>query len=201
MTLERYTSLYQLMGHVWDQLCHGAEQPGHPYYLPTFGTLSVDGPNLRTVVLRQVDVAARTLLFHSDRRAEKIHEIERDARVMWHFWHPGQREQLRMRGRATLHFEDAVATQLWQNSAPQSLKLYFKSQPPGTKIMHPQSGLSERAQSSQLSHDDVEAGRQNFAAVQTEIDEIEVLHLRNDGNYRASFKWKNDQVDSAWIIP
>jgi pyridoxamine 5'-phosphate oxidase len=201
MALERYSSLYQLIDHVWDQIGHGVEQPGHPYHSPTLGTTGAEGPNLRTVILRQIDISTRALLFHSDRRAEKIRELERDARVMWHFWYPEQREQLRLRGHATLHFTDAIADQLWQDSSPQSLKLYVKSQPPGTKTAQPQSGLPEQIQLGQVTHSDLEAGRQHFSVVRTEINEIEVLHLREDGNYRAYFQWDNNQATSSWIIP
>lgn len=201
MLLERYTNLASLIDHVWHQICDGVDHPGHPYHSPTFGSTGPEGPNLRTVILRQADAAQRTLLFHSDCRAPKIKEIEQDARVFWHFWHPEQREQLRLRGVATLHVEDEIATQLWQSSSPQSLTLYTKSQAPGTPVITPQSGLPPHIQSGPVSQEDVSAGRRYFVAVQTVIHEVDVLHLRKDGNYRASFKWNNEEMMSTWIIP
>ncbi|PZD73924.1 hypothetical protein C1752_01795 [Acaryochloris thomasi RCC1774] len=201
MALKRHNGLDSLLTHVWDQICHGANHPGHPYHSPTFGSIGAGGPNLRTVVLRAVDVSARALLFHSDRRAPKIQEVDQDARVTWHFWHPEQREQLRLRGTATLHFEDAIANQLWQSSSPQSLKLYTKSQAPGTQVTAPQSGLPQHIEADTFSPEDLSVGRQYFAAIRTIIHAVDVLHLREEGNYRAFFEWENENVTSSWILP
>lgn len=199
--MQRFTDLEQLLAHIWQQIKQGAEDPSHPYHAPTLGTVGEAGASLRTVILREVDIGARSLLLHSDRRARKISEIQTNPQITWHCWNPARNEQLRLKGNATLHFEDELAERIWQNSSPGSLKLYVKSMPPGTAVNSPQSGLPTPIQSGKLTKDDVAAGRQFFAVVFTRIDEIDFLQLHHEGNYRARFQWHEDQVSSCWMIP
>lgn len=200
--MKRYSNLDELLNHIWNVVEIGAQDPAHPYHTPTFGTVSSNGPSLRTVILRKVDTQERSLIFHSDSRAQKIKEIQNNSRVTWHFWSPESNEQLRLMGEASLHFDDELANEVWQSNHPKSLKIYVKPIAPGTEVDEPQSGLPEKVESAKLSnHDEVEAGRKYFAVVRTRIDEIDFLHLHKDGNYRAHFKWDHKGKTSSWIIP
>lgn len=199
--MERYEQLDRLLNHIWDQIKQGAADPAHPYHTPAFGSIGLSGPSLRTVILRNVDIQERSLSFHSDRRAEKIREIQRDPKITWLFWDPTPKEQLRLKGHATLHFEDERANQMWQDSHPKSLKLYVKPISPGTKVQEPQSGLSKHIQFDTLTDGDVEEGRQHFAVVHTTIDAIDFLHLHPEGNYRARFNWVEEEYRGIWVIP
>ena len=202
MVVKRYSNLDELLNHIWEQVEQGAQAPAHPYHTPTFGTVGTNGPNLRTVVLRQVDTQERSLIFHSDSRAQKIKEIQNNSRVTWHFWTPDSNEQLRLMGKAFIHFDDELANEVWQSSHPKSLKIYVKLIAPDTEVDEPQSGLPKEVESAKLSnHDEVEAGRKYFAVVRTRIDEIYFLHLHEEGHYRAHFKWAENGVSSSWIIP
>ncbi|MBW4647932.1 MAG: pyridoxamine 5'-phosphate oxidase family protein [Kastovskya adunca ATA6-11-RM4] len=200
--MERFSQLNQLLAHIWSEVEQGGREPGHPYNTPTFGTVSSRGASLRTVVLRRVDAKARSLLFHSDCRAQKIKEIQHQNRVTWHFWDSNSKQQLRLMGEADLHFDDELANEVWQSSHPKSLKIYVKPTAPNTKVDQPRSGLSEQVESVRLSElAQVASGRENFAVVRTLIDEIDFLHLHPEGNYRASFVWTPQGVESSWMIP
>lgn len=200
--MERFTDLSLLLHTIWQDIQQGVEHASHPYHTPAFGSVGADGPSLRTVILRSVEVETRSLLLHSDRRAQKIQEVQANPRVSWLFWHPEHNQQLRLSGTATVHFDDAIADQLWHNSHPRSLKLYVKPRPPGTLVDTPQSGLPDPIQTEDLSDlAQVASGRSNFAVIRTQIDAIDFLHLRRDGNYRARFTWQGDQLSSNWLIP
>lgn len=200
--MKRYSDLQELLAHIWHQIQQGAADPGHPFHTPTFGTAN-GAPNLRTVILRHVDVETRSLFFHSDRRARKIEEIKANPQIMWHFWSAATQEQLRLVGEATLHFEDKIADALWQNTRPKSLKIYVKPVAPNTKVPAPQSGIDPKiAEVEVSSHAEVAEGRQHFATIQTKISEISFLHLHPEGNYRALFQWTPEgKLASAWVIP
>lgn len=199
--MTRYTDLDRLLAHIWEEIEQGAEDPSHACHTPTFATEG-DRPNLRTVVLRQANSRDRTLLFHSDRRAHKIAEIQTNPKIAWHIWNRQTREQFRLFGEASLHFEDAIAEGLWENSQPKSLKIYVKPIPPNTAIDAPQSGLDPEIASSSLSNlEQVASGRKYFAAIQTTIDEINWLHLHPEGQYRARYQWRGDRFEGNWIIP
>ena len=200
--MERYCNLDELLNHIWEVVEQGAQDPAHPYHRPTFGTVGTNGPNLRTVILRQVDTQERSLIFHSDSRAQKIKEIQHNSRVTWHFWSSDSNEQLRLMGEASLHFDDHLANEVWQSSQPKSLQIYVKPIAPNTEVDEPQSGLPPEVESAKLSHHyEVEGGRMYFAVVRTRIDEIDFLHLGKDGHYRAHFKWSQKGETKSWIIP
>lgn len=200
--MKRYSDMDELLNHIWEEVEQRAQDPAHPYHTPTFGTVGTNGPSLRTVILRQVDTQERSLIFHSDSRAQKIKEIQNNSRVTWHFWSPDSNEQLRLMGEASLHFDDELANAVWQNSHPKSLKIYVKPIAPNTEVDEPQSGIAAEIESAKLSNrDEVEEGRKYFAVVRTRIDEISFLHLHKEGNYRAHFKWGKNGVSSSWIIP
>ena len=199
--MKRYEDLEQLLAHIWSMVQQGAEQPDHPYHAPAFATVGKDAPSVRTVILRAVDPQARTLVFHSDRRAQKIGEIKRHSRVTWLLWDASTKEQLRLRGEASIHLDDHLAAQIWYGSHPKSLKLYVKPTSPDTQIDKPRSGVTEVETAKLDDHKQVEAGRKNFAAICTRIDEVDFLHLHPEGNYRARFTWNSGGVTSAWIIP
>jgi pyridoxamine 5'-phosphate oxidase len=199
--MERHTDLTKLINHIWSEIEQGAIDPRHPYHAPTFGTVSNQRPSLRTVILRKVNRDERSLFFHSDRRAQKINEIQNNPRVMWHFWDSDNREQLRLTGSATLHFDDEISDQIWQNSRSKSLITYLKPLTPGTKTNQPESGIKSNFEGNEVSMGDVAAGRQYFAVVCTKIDEIDFLQLHNEGNYRAYYQWDAVQFTGNWIIP
>nr|WP_228035271.1 pyridoxamine 5'-phosphate oxidase family protein [Oculatella sp. LEGE 06141] len=190
-----------MLQHIWDQIHKGAADPAHPYHSPAFGTLGSNGPNVRTIILRRAELEARSLCFHSDRRAQKINEIQKHPRVALHFWNSDSREQLRITGNATVHFDDQIANQLWQHSRPKSLITYVKPTTPGTKVDQPESGIVGNFQSGNVSMSDVEVGRQHFAVVCTQVDEIDFLQLHNEGNCRAYFQWESGRYEGAWLIP
>ena len=197
----RHENLEQLLAHIWSTVYEGSQKPEHPYHTPAFGTVGAQEPSLRTVILRAVDPEARTLLFHSDRRAQKIADIQNHQRVSWLFWNAASKKQLRLKGEATLHFDDSLAQQVWNDSRPQSLKLYVKPIKPNTKVDFPDSGLEPSVRSLDLTnHEQIAAGREHFAVVSTQVNEIDFLHLHREGNYRARFVW-NPGLESAWIIP
>lgn len=200
--MQRHTDLEKLLYHIWEEIERGVRDAEHPYRAPVFATVGADTPRVRSVILRRADRKTRSLLFHTDRRSQKIGEIQYNSQVVWHFWSPQSGEQLRLRGEAFLHFDDALADEVWQASHPKSLKLYMKPTPPGTKVERPNSGLVDAVESVRLeSHEQVAQGRQYFTVVRTQINAIDFLHLHPEGNYRASFQWDGTEEHRSWIIP
>ncbi|MDZ7705649.1 MAG: pyridoxamine 5'-phosphate oxidase family protein [Trueperaceae bacterium] len=197
-TMKRYDDLTELLAHVWDYLEQGARRPKHAFHTPT---LVSTGPHARTVVLRETDRHARRLTCHSDRRAKKIRDIEQTPDIVWHGWDKKKLEQFRLSGHATLHSEGARADQQWQKTSPRSLAIYAKPIAPDTVVSEPQDGLADAVRKDDLTHDDVVAGRENFAVIDTEIRDITWLHLHPDGHYSARFVWDGEKFLGNWLIP
>jgi len=174
------------------RLAHGAADSRSPFHTPALATLGLDGaPSLRTVVLRAVDPAARTLRLHTDRRSAKAAEILRDGRAALHGYDPAAQVQLRLSGRATLHLDDTIADAAWAASRETSRMVYATGQAPGTPVPVPPAAPRN-----------ARSGRANFAAVLLRIEALDWLLLAPAGHCRARFAWGEDGTLSAgWIAP
>lgn len=201
--MDRIPDLDALLDHIWTYVSEAETDSHHPFRTPAFGTAGIEPPNVRTVILRHVESADRTLAFHSDRRSGKIGQIRANDRIAWHCWDPESSQQLILYGSATVHTSDGWADRLWDAASPEELQLYMRPKTPGTPVDEPSDGLDERVTSGDLTREDVAPGRKYFAAIRTVIDEISFLHLHPDGHYRARFRYDDGAGDweGDWVVP
>lgn len=200
--MQRLTELETVFDRVWNRVEAGAEDPGHSFRTPTIATASADGPEARTVVLREADRATRRLAFHTGRQSAKVRAIRDTPRVAWHWWDPAAREQVRLRGTATVHTDDAVADAMWDNQAPASLAVHVREVPSGTPLDAPRDALGEAVHAEPITRDDVAPGREHFAVVRTVVDFVDWLHLHPEGHYRAHFRCPpGEVVEGTWVAP
>lgn len=201
--MQRFTDLDTVLSRVWERLETAASQSGHPFQVLPFGTVEDGEPHLRTVVLRQASADERLLAFHSDRRSQKIDDLRVNDRIAWLAWDPETSEQVRLRGRATVHLDDAVADQMWDAESPRSLDVYVRETASGTPLEAPAEGLDGAVTTEPVTREDVAKGRPFFAVVRTVIDEIDWLHLHPEGHYRAQFHFDEDtqSFSGTWVVP
>jgi len=174
------------------RLARGVADRRSPFHTPSMASVGLDGaPALRTVVLRGVDVAARTLRVHTDRRSAKYAELARDPRAALHGYDPGAQIQLRLAGTVTLHAEDAVAEAAWTGSREASRLCYAIDPAPGTPVEAPPP--APRALDA--------AARGNFAALVLRFDTLEWLWLSAEGHRRARFDWAGSDLTARWLVP
>lgn len=197
------TDLDDLLEHIWERLENATRQPDHPFRTLAFGTAREDGPHLRTVVVRVAGLDERRLAFHTDRRSQKVDDIEANDRVAWLGWDPKEREQVRLSGTASVHVEDRVAREMWASQSPSSLGLYLKSMAPGSPIETPDDGHPASMRNESLTREDVEEGRRHFAVIRTRIDTIDWLRLHPDGHSRAKFRFEDSEqsFEGTWVVP
>lgn len=123
------TTLATIREDAWRMLALGSRDAGHGFHFPVLATTTIDGgPDARTVVLRGVDVATRELQLHTDARAGKLVQLQRDPRVCLVFHDAPSRTQLRLWGDAQAHNGDAAAAGAWQRLPDHSRALYDSEQ-------------------------------------------------------------------------
>lgn len=177
----------------WRLLAQGAADRRSAFHTPVIATLGPDGrARLRTVVLRAVDRATGTLRFHTDRRSEKVAEIDRDNRIALHGYDPGSKIQIRIDGRAAVHMDDDIAKAAWTSSQRMSRVCYGTAPAPGTSIA---SGGDFT-----LPQNDAEiaAGEDHFAVVVLTLSSLEWLFLDHAGHRRARFMADGS---GQWLSP
>ena len=176
---------------LWDRLTQGRDRADHPFRTATLATADALGrPDARTVVLRQLDPAARRLDFQTDRRAPKFSTLQRNAAVAWLFWDAKDQLQLRMHAAATLHTGDDVAEQQWNAIPPAGRTAYRVPLATGTTLDGPDAP----------SPGDTD-GRHNFAVVRCAVASIDWLKMLDGHWKRLYFEWPNGDLQSRWLMP
>lgn len=190
-----YDDLDGTSAEAWGLLTRGAVDRRSAFHTPAVVTNGVDGaPAVRTVVLRAVDITARTLRFHTDKRSSKFTELSRDPRIGLHVYDAHAKIQLRLAGRARLHPSgDPVAERAWEGSQRLSRLCYGQRTAPGADVEHPAEALAGT--------EDAEGGYVNFVAVVVTVDRLEWLYLASAGHRRARFDWTDTSWQGRWLAP
>jgi len=194
-------TLKHVLASTWAMLTRGAAHSSDPFHEPVLATGNADGCGLRTVILRRADETRRILICYADARSTKIAEIEHSGCAGWLFYHPRKKIQVRIHGAATVHTNDATAEAQWERVKGFSRLSFCTEQPPGTPLLRPSSGLSERLLKDLPKLISSNAGREHFAAIIGHVAYMDWLQLRPSGNLRARFQWDADLPDASWIVP
>ena len=198
---EKWDVLDSVLEKIWLMLKQGAVHSDDPFHWPVLGTKVKEGCSLRTVILRQVNVPDRILVCHTDARSAKVQEIMKFSQTSWLFYHPQKKVQLRILGNTTLHADDAYADRQWADTSITSRLNYCTSEPPGTPIDKPSSGLPGFLLNEIPTILKTEIGRKHFMAIAVQIFSIDWLILKVTGNRRARFEWDGDKLHATWLVP
>ncbi|MDJ0913144.1 MAG: pyridoxamine 5'-phosphate oxidase family protein [Desulfobacterales bacterium] len=198
---EKWDTLHGILENIWLMLEHGATHSDDPFHWPILGTALKAACSLRTVILRQVNKPDRILVCHTDARSAKVHEIKNNSQTSWLFYHPEKKVQLRVTGHTTLHTHDSFADRQWADTSSTSRLNYCASQPPGTPIDKPSSGLPDFLLKKIPTLLETEMGRKHFMAIVLHIYSIDWLILKLAGNRRARFDWDEDGLRATWLVP
>lgn len=186
----------------WVRILNGSLQYKNPLHNPVVANVNEHGVNMRTVVLRKVDIEKKQLCFHTDIRSGKCQELKRNNKVSWLFYRPSAMLQIRMSGNVTLHQDDLFADEAWANTRISGRKIYLGDEGPSTLSALPVSGLSPKFDKEDPTPEESEAGRKNFAIISTQIQWMEWLWLNSNGHRRATFQYTADgKVTANWLLP
>lgn len=181
----------ELFSHLWRRIADASTDRNSPFHLATFCTIDRDGsPAARQIIVRQVDVARRQIVFHTDRRSPKVEQIARESRVALLFWDANSRTQLRLSGTAAAESDTDGAKQLIASAHPGTLKVYRTIAAPSTPIAEPHA--FECAPEPILT---------NLAIVTVSVMELEWLWLDDAGHRRCRFDLRLSDVAHQWLVP
>jgi pyridoxamine 5'-phosphate oxidase len=188
------TDLGAILSQCWTLLGRGSADRRHGFHHPVVSSISAHNePRSRVVILRAVNVEARTLRFHTDIRSEKWGELAARPSVSLLFYDEGARVQLRVDGKAVLHHGDDVAEAAWASSQRMSRVCYGIAPGPGQVIE------DFNAFALPDTDDAIALGKQNFGAIVILIRRIEWLALKALRNRRALFDVS--EGSAQWLVP
>ena len=105
--------LNTILDNIWKHLIQSIDDLANPWRLPAIGTQGTNGPTLRTMVLRSVDLQQRTLSVYTDIRSKKIPNFRKDPRIAWLFYNDETKQQLRAHGRSTIQYNNKTTEFAW----------------------------------------------------------------------------------------
>ncbi len=94
--IARIDSLTRIDAAVWQQLQQAARQRDHAWRTPVLATVEDRIAQARTLVLREVDAAARELIFYTDARSAKVRQMHDQPRGTLLCWSASVGWQLRL---------------------------------------------------------------------------------------------------------
>ncbi|RVT52832.1 pyridoxamine 5'-phosphate oxidase [Rubrivivax albus] len=167
----------------WLELGHAAQDRAHPWRVMTLATVDRDRADARSVVIRDVEEAARRLIFYTDARSAKIAQMHAHPRATLVGWWPKPGWQLRLSVTLSVQTSGLDVSSRWARvKLSPSAQDYLAALPPGTPV--------ERFQPERGS-------REHFAVVTAQIDEMDWLELHENGHRRA--RLAGDA--STWLTP
>ena len=165
------------------------------FHTPTLSTFENKKISTRTVVLREFNREKRYLRFHTDSRSNKINQINDESTSTVHGYDPDLKIQIRLNGQTTIHQNDEISRNAWDQSREMSKMCYSVSNSPGKEILEPEEYDIVKEQI------EIESGYKNFAVIIFKFDYLEFLFLKGAGHRRSSFDWSNGDLISNWLIP
>ena len=179
--------LDQIESQLWDELAAATHTRGHPWRTCTLATVSTDGlPEGRTVVLRELDRAARELVFFTDARSPKVQQIERQPQGVLVLWSAELGWQLRLSVTMSVETTGLAVSSRWaQLQMKPAAQDYLSPLPPGSTLPHA-AAVPELGK------------RVHFAVVTAGVTMMDWLDLHPAGHRRAGFPTHGPAV---WLQP
>ncbi len=181
-------NLEDIEAEIWELLVQSSNSANTPFHQGIVATINQNIPEQRTVILRNVDVFAKTLSFNTDIRSLKIEQLQVNNSVSWLFYDKILKVQLRLYAKAVVHHNNVFTELAWEKSRSSSRMCYTTLHKPGSFIEN-----SEFVEVNQISVDDelLDFARDNFAVIETKIYAIDFVFLNRNGNKRAYFDYES----------
>jgi len=195
MTDTRLQELNEVEAAVWRELDLAAGQPGHEWRRCVVATTGPDGPEARTMVLRECDAQARLLVLYTDARSPKLQQVALDPRAQIVCWSSALSWQLRLRCYLQVETQGlAVSTRWARVRFSPGAQDYLSHLPPGAVLPpdtpHPALSAPRAAHHDAVAH-------HHFAVLIARVQAVDWLELHAAGHRRARFQGN----ERAWHTP
>ncbi|GCL63466.1 pyridoxamine 5'-phosphate oxidase family protein [Pseudaquabacterium pictum] len=188
MTTPRLDDLTAIHQACWQQLAASTRDKAHAWRVMGLATVDGDVADLRSVVLREVDVDTRTLMFFTDARSSKVAQIRSQPQAALLFWSPALGWQLRLRVRLALDTSGLAVSSRWARlKMSPAAQDYLSPLPPGAPLT---GGTPPPAPDRD--------SRNHFAVVRADVQRMDWLELHPEGHRRALF---DADGNGHWVTP
>ena len=168
----------------------------HEYHLFTVATSSNNIPELRTVVLRDIDLDNYKISFHTDSRSPKYNQLIKNSSVSALFYSISKRPQIRIKGEAEASNDNKLLSSLWNKLSKDSKECYQGEIAPSgvipdAKILN---DIIDDPNTDNNNH-----GFENFSRITIDVSSFEILRLHHLGHKRLLCDLSKNDTSFQWI--
>ena len=184
MMTSRIDSLTLIQTELWQQLELAARQREHEWRTMALATVEHGEAQVRSMLLREVDVAAHELVFFTDSRAPKVPQLRALPIATLLCWSSRLGWQLRLRVQLDVDASGLQASSRWARlKLTPAAQDYLSPLPPGSPVAQ--------------HYEPQRASREHFAVVTAKVLSLDWLELHADGHRRARF----GPGSAQWLQP
>lgn len=186
----------------WQMLSSAVSDRKHPMRSMVVGSVSGSMAQIRTIVLRKVEIETKKIYFHTDIRSSKIEDIKQTGQLSWLAYDQTQRTQIRLCGATILHHDNDIAKTQWNLTQHHSRRNYLLPEGPGKNESEDFKILKDKLSDFSYTLEESEAGFQNFVVVETSVEKLDWYYAHHTGNRRAGFTYEHGIIKNAeWLTP
>jgi pyridoxamine 5'-phosphate oxidase len=194
-----YEDFNEIEKKIWNLLASAVSDRNSEFRTPVFICGNDNDLDGRVVVLRKASQQNNFIQYHSDIRSSKIEKIKKNPNCSILFYGKQEKIQLRLKAECTVHFNDEITKESWENTGHISRKCYLVTDAPGTESITPTSGLDDKFDNFNYTKEESETGYKNFCVTRCKVKSIEWLYLAAKGHRRAIFDLENNKKN--WLVP
>ena len=194
-----YEDFNEIEKKIWNLLASAVSDRNSEFRTPVFICGNDNDLDGRVVVLRKASQQNNFIQYHSDIRSSKIEKIKKNPNCSILFYGKQEKIQLRLKAECTVHFNDVITKESWENTGHISRKCYLVTNAPGTESVTPTSGLDDKFDNFNYTKEESETGYKNFCVIRCKVKSIEWLYLAAKGHRRAIFDLENNKKN--WLVP
>ena len=194
-----YEDFNEIEKKIWNLLASAVSDRNSEFRTPVFICGNDNDLDGRVVVLRKASQQNNFIQYHSDIRSSKIEKVKKNPNCSILFYGKQEKIQLRLKAECTVHFNDEITKESWENTGHISRKCYLVTNAPGTESVSPTSGLDDKFDNFNYTKEESETGYKNFCAIRCKVKSIEWLYLAAKGHRRAIFDLENNKKN--WLVP
>ena len=191
-----------ILNDIINHLSKGVKDRNHGFHTPIFNNISLlNIIDSRIVILRKFDSQNLILNFHTDLRSNKIQGLRKNLNTLFVFYDSSIKIQLRIKTSSSIHHNDEVTKNSWEQTSLSSRKCYLTLKAPSSSTNIPEDGLPHHLQGINPTKQESESGYENFVVIENTILHIDWLYLSSQGHRRLSINLASAMPSFEWIIP
>lgn len=183
------------------ELSKSVQDRTHGFHIIQFGTISQNGPEIRSVVLRRVEQNPLRIYFHTHIESPKIIEIQKNLNTAVHAYCGNCRKQIRFKGNSIILTDGAIYDDQTKNLTASASRCYLTPFAPSSHLETYHPNIIDEYLHRAPTLQEKKSSYPNMAVIEFTPIEIDALWLRSIGHIRIGGFYNNSEVKLSWLAP